>query len=72
MDKLKLLKMQGVEAIDILFDPDAAGQEAAASIIEMCDIVGLLSKNIKLPIQLEDAGALTKEKVKDLKETLYG
>ena len=38
----------------------------------MCDVVGLLSKNIKLPVQLEDAGALTKEKVKDLKETLYG
>ena len=64
--------MQGVEAIDILFDPDSAGQEAAVNITEMCDVVGLLSKNIKLPVQLEDAGALTKEKVKDLKETLYG
>jgi DNA primase len=72
IEKLKLLKMQGVEGIDILFDPDAAGQEAAVGIVEMCEIAGLLSKNIKLPIQLEDAGALTKEKVKDLKETLYG
>ena len=72
LDKLRLLKMQGVEAIDILFYPDSAGQEAAVNITEMCDVVGLLSKNIKLPVQLEDAGALTKEKVKDLKETLYG
>ncbi len=72
VEKLKLLKMQGVEAVDILFDPDQAGQEAAANIIEMCEIAEILSKNIKLPVQLGDAGALTKVKVKDLKERLYG
>jgi hypothetical protein len=38
----------------------------------MCEIAEILSKNIKLPVQLGDAGALTKVKVKDLKERLYG
>jgi DNA primase len=72
IDKLKLLKMQGVSAVDILFDPDEAGQEAALRIVEFCEIAELLSKNIKLPVQLGDAGALNKQKVKDLKERLYG
>jgi DNA primase len=72
IDKLKLLRMQGVSAVDILFDPDEAGQEAALHIVELCEIAELLSKNIKLPVQLGDAGALNKQKVKDLKERLYG
>lgn len=72
IEKLKLLKMQGVTSVDILFDPDEAGQEAATRVAEMCDIAEILSKNIKLPIQLGDAGALNKEKVKQLKEQLYG
>jgi DNA primase len=72
IDKLRLLKMQGVSAVDILFDPDEAGQEAALRIVEFCEIAELLSKNIKLPVQLGDAGALNKQKVKDLKERLYG
>jgi DNA primase len=72
IEKLKLLKMQGVNAVDILFDPDEAGQDASAKIQEMCEIAELLSKNIRLPVQLGDAGALNKLKVKELKETLYG
>jgi DNA primase len=72
IEKLKLLKMQGVTSVDILFDPDEAGQEAATRVAEMCEIAEILSKNIKLPIQLGDAGALNKEKVKQLKEQLYG
>jgi len=72
VDKLKLLKMQGVSAVDILFDPDEAGQEAATRVAELCEIAELLSKNIRLPVQLGDAGALNKVKVKELKETLYG
>ena len=72
IEKLKLLKMQGVNAVDILFDPDEAGQDASTKIQEMCEIAELLSKNIRLPVQLGDAGALNKLKVKELKETLYG
>ena len=72
VEKLKLLKMQGVSAVDILFDPDEAGQDASVKVQEMCEIAELLSKNIKLPVQLGDAGALNKLKVKELKETLYG
>ena len=64
--------MQGVSAVDILFDPDEAGQDAATRVAELCEIAELLSKNIRLPVQLGDAGALNKVKVKELKETLYG
>ena len=39
---------------------------------EMCDIAEILHKNIKIPVSLGDAGALTKDKVKQLKEQLYG
>jgi hypothetical protein len=38
----------------------------------MCDIAEILHKNIKIPVSLGDAGALTKDKVKQLKEQLYG
>jgi DNA primase len=72
VEKLKLLKMQGVSAVDILFDPDEAGQEAAVRVQELCDIAEILHKNVKIPIALGDAGALTKNKVKELKENLYG
>ena len=72
IEKLKLLKMSGVTGIDLLFDPDDAGQDAAQRVIEMCDVAEILHKNIKLPRALGDAGALTKNKVKELKEQLYG
>jgi DNA primase len=72
IEKLKLLKMSGVSGIDLLFDPDDAGQDAAQRVIEMCDIAEILHKNITLPRALGDAGALTKNKVKELKEQLYG
>ena len=71
VEKLKLLKMQGVTQVDILFDPDEAGQEAAVKLGEMCDIAEILHKNIKIPISLGDAGELQYNKVKDLKEQLY-
>ena len=38
----------------------------------MCDIAEILHKNVKIPVALGDAGALNKEKVKQLKEQLYG
>lgn len=72
VEKLKLLKMQGVSGIDLLFDPDEAGQEAAIRVQELCDIAEILHKNIKIPARLGDAGSLTKQKVKELKENLYG
>ena len=64
--------MQGGSAVDILSDPDEAGQEAATRGAELGEIAEVLSKNIRLPVQLGDAGALNKVKVKELKETLYG
>jgi len=72
VEKLKLLKMQGVSGVDLLFDPDDAGQEAAIRVQELCDIAEILHKNIKIPRNLGDAGSLNKQKVKELKENLYG
>jgi len=72
VDKLKLLKMQGVSSIDIFFDPDEAGQDAVKRVEELCDIAEILHKNIKIPVALGDAGELNEQKVKELKENLYG
>ena len=71
-EKLTLLKMQGVTQIDIFFDPDDAGLDAQNRVIELCESVGLLHYGIKIRKELGDAGALTHEHVKRLKERLYG
>ena len=71
-EKLQLLKMKGVEQIDIFFDPDEAGQVATEKVIEMCEKEGMKSYHIKIPPQLGDAGALSKSSVQKLKERLYG
>ena len=72
VEKLSLLKMMGVDGIDILFDPDIAGQEAVAEVENMCLAAELTFKNIKLPTALGDAGALPLSQVQKLKEQLYG
>jgi len=72
VEKLSLLKMTGVDGIDILFDPDTAGQEAVEDVQNMCLAAELTYKNIKLPVALGDAGALPLNQVIKLKEQLYG
>ena len=72
-EKLTLLKkMQGVTQVDIFFDPDDARTHAQNRVIELCEKVGLLYYGIKIRKELGDAGALTHENIKKLKERLYG
>ena len=55
-EKLSMLKIQGVNEIDIFFDGDDAGQKAAEKVKEMCDDIDLPSRNIFL--EATDPGAL--------------
>ena len=70
-EKIQLLKMKGVEQIDIFFDPDEAGKVATEKVIEMCEKEGMKSYHIKIPPQLGDAGELSDSSVQKLKERLY-
>ncbi len=67
--KLELLKMQGVDSIIIMLDSDEAGQAAAKKTEELCEEVGILTKNIVL--RNNDPGELPAASVKKLKEKLY-
>lgn len=69
-DKLSLLKMQGATQIDIFFDGDDAGQNAAETIKVMCEKAGLFSRNVFL--RNTDPGALNESQVKKLETKLYG
>jgi DNA primase len=68
-DKLAILKLQGVERIDIFFDGDDPGQEAAKSVKVMCDNVDLVSRNVF--IEGQDPGNLTTDQVNKLMRKLY-
>ena len=68
-EKLQILKMQGVEGVDIFFDGDEAGQKAATIIIDMCEKVGLTTRNIHL--NGTDPGELSETKVTTLARKLY-
>ena len=70
-DKLQLLKMRGVEQIDIFYDPDSAGQVAIEKVVEMCDKVELKHYHVRIPSDLGDPGALSEQSVKELKQSLY-
>ena len=67
-DKLRMLSIQGVESIDIFFDGDDAGQSAAEKVKEMCESIGLSSRNIHL--KDKDPGALTESQILKLKRKL--
>ena len=69
-EKLMLLKIQGVSGIDVFFDGDNAGREAADKVIELIESVEMTTRNIT--IKSGDPGDLTADKVIKLKETLYG
>ena len=68
-DKLSMLKIQGVESVDIFFDGDDAGQQAAVRLKEMCEEVELVTRNIHL--KDTDPGALTENQVIKLRGKLY-
>jgi DNA primase len=69
-DKLTLLKVQGISGIDVFFDGDDAGKEAAKKAVELIESVELTARSIT--IKSGDPGELTAQKVLKLKETLYG
>jgi len=68
-DKLRMLSIQGVESVDIFFDGDKAGQDAALIVKEMCERVGMTSRNICF--KDKDPGGLPESTVLKLKRKLY-
>ena len=70
-DKLNILKIQGVSAIDIYFDNDEAGQTASAKLKDFLENRDIPSRNV-IYGKIKDPGELTALQVLELKETLYG
>ena len=70
-EKINILKIQGVSAIDIFFDQDEAGQRGAAQLKDTLEKMEFPSNNI-LMSNIKDPGELTALKVLKLKEELYG
>ena len=70
VDKLSILKMQNVEGVDIMFDGDAAGQDAAELLKGLAEEVGLTARNINLGQNI-DPGGLADAKVQQLRQRLY-
>lgn len=68
-DKLSLLRVKGVERVDIFFDGDEAGQKAAETVAAMAEKVGLSHRNINLAGK--DPGELTEAQVGKLINKLY-
>jgi DNA primase len=69
-DKLQMLSIQGVDSVDVFFDGDTAGQDAAIRVKEMCERLSLPHRNICLTNT--DPGALNQKAVDTLKSKLYG
>jgi DNA primase len=70
VDKINILKIQGVSGIDIYFDNDEAGQNGSAKLKELLESNELTSRNIIFG-KVKDPGELTALQVIKLKETLY-
>ena len=70
MYKLNMLKFLGVRQVDILFDGDTPGREAAERVADLCEKVELLVNIVKMEQGL-DPGDLPEDRVKRLKEYLY-
>jgi DNA primase len=71
LEKLNILKIQGVTGIDIFYDMDDAGHEGAEKLKEFLDTNDMPNKRI-LYSNIKDPGELTASKVIKIKETLYG
>lgn len=70
-EKLQVLSVAGIEGIDIFLDNDEAGQVGSVKIRELCEKVGLDSRNIAFGDKNLDAGALAQSQVDKLKSKLY-
>ena len=71
IEKLSILKMQNSSGVDIMFDGDNAGQEAAEDLKIMAEKVGLIPRNVNLGSNI-DPGGLAQAKVSSLRDRLYG
>jgi DNA primase len=69
--KLSLLKLQGVQGIDIMFDGDEAGQKATEQIKTLAEKMELSVQKITLR-DGQDPGSFTPAQIKKVKERLYG
>ena len=69
--KLSLLKLQGVQGIDIMFDGDEAGQKAAEQIKTIAEKMELSVQKITLR-DGADPGGMTPHQISKVKERLYG
>jgi DNA primase len=70
-EKLQVLSVAGVDSIDVFLDNDEAGQTGANRIRELCESIGLNTRNIAFGDKAMDAGALAKPQVDKLKSKLY-
>ena len=71
VDKLNILKIQGVSGIDIYFDNDDAGQKGSEKLKEFLEKNDMASRNVVYP-NIKDPGELTASQVIKAKEKLYG
>ena len=69
--KLSLLKLQGVQGIDIMFDGDEAGRQASEKAKEIAEKLEMSARVVKLRDNI-DPGNLTKPEIQRLTEKLYG
>jgi len=69
--KLSLLKLQGVQGIDIMFDGDEAGRQASEKAKEIAEKLEMSARIVKLRDNI-DPGNLTRPEIERLKEKLYG
>ena len=60
-----------MQLIDIFLDNDEAGQTGANRIRELCESIGLNTRNIAFGDKAMDAGALAQPQVTKLKSKLY-
>lgn len=70
VDKINILKIQGISGIDIFFDNDDAGQNGSTKLKDLLEQNELTSRNIIFG-KTKDPGELTALQVIKLKETLY-
>ena len=68
--KLSMLRVQGAEYVEVFFDGDDPGQQAAEKLVSECEKVGLVARNVYL--KETDPGALTQTSVDKLRKKLYG
>jgi DNA primase len=69
--KLSLLKLQGVQGIDIIFDGDTSGREATEYVRGIAEQLELSVQTYPLPDGM-DPGVLNRDQVNNIREKLYG